>query len=533
MGQEQTTTPFRLRNFMGINQKVSRTAAHPFEATDGKNFQITDRTLQQRSGSTKHSTNLFTEQTDSTAKPITGLYETVLGTTTYQVGVGGDAFKQFTGGAWVDKTGSVTITDDDDNLATFSTFWDGSASNEIIIVALDQDAPIKWTGSGDAAALGGSPPSFKHQVVHKNKLWVSAGDVLYFSGLRDGESWDTSNDLVRFEGDGKDITGLAVFGDRLIVFKPGEIFAVSGSSNRDLFVQSIVKGEGCISGYSIQEIESRRYGNILAFLSSEGFVKAFNGSQNLLTIGDHVQPLWDTMNRSRFQFANSMKYEKRNQYWVSATEGSGTTHDHVFVYDYFNDVHTNESTGHQLSTSLLFDNINMNAAAIFNKDSGPILVTGDYAGELLKQDDGALDEGDESVTMFWDSAEHDFGAPTHIKLLTDLHISTSQTAVSTVIIDVFSRRFSGRSTVVTSAAGGTWGVNLWSDDANTASALIWGEPSSQYFRCPVTMNAGEGGIYGRFMKFSISHQGEDKGLTVEELIANVSDLGDQPEYGGS
>jgi hypothetical protein len=508
---------------MGINKKVSRTAVHPFEATDGQNFQITDKTLEQRKGSTKESSNTFKEQTDTTAKPITGLYETVLGGTTVQMGTGGDAFKQFTAGAWVDKTGAVTITDDDDNLATFSTFWDGSAANEIAIIATAQDAPIKWTGSGDAAALGGTPPSFKFQVVHKNKLWVSVGDILYFSGLRDGESWDTSNDLVRFEGDGKDITGLAVYGDRLVVFKPKEIFVVSGSSNRDLFVQSVVKGEGCASGYSIQEIESRRHGNVLAFLSSEGFIKGFNGSQNLIQLGDHVTPLWDEMNRSRFEFAPSINYETRNQYWVSATSGSGSTHDRVFVYDYFNDVHTNEQTGQPLSTSLYFDGINANAMAIFYKDTAPTLVTGDYAGELLHQDDGLLDEGSTSISSSWQSSEIDFGAPTHVKLLTDLHVATTQTSTTSLSINVQTARFSGTSEPVIAPGGGIWGTGLW-------GTMLWGSGTTRYVRCPITRQSGEGAMYGRFFEFTISHNVSSESMQVEELVANVSDMGDQPQY---
>ena len=149
----------------------------------------------------------MSSKTDSVVKNITGIYEGILNGTRYQVGIGGDAFKQLSAGAWVDKTGAVTITDDDDIHWSFATFLNSSFA-DIIIAANGIDAPIKWTGSGNAAALSSPPGNFNFPVVHKNKLWVAVGDVVYFSALRNGESWDTSNDIARFINKGEDITGL-------------------------------------------------------------------------------------------------------------------------------------------------------------------------------------------------------------------------------------------------------------------------------------------------------------------------------------
>src|SRR3990167_4188839 len=55
-------------------------------------------------------------------------------------------------GTWVDITGAATITDDDDN------FMDVAYLNATAVLTfLKKDTPLKWTGSGDVATLGGSP----------------------------------------------------------------------------------------------------------------------------------------------------------------------------------------------------------------------------------------------------------------------------------------------------------------------------------------------------------------------------------------
>jgi hypothetical protein len=321
MGDEVFAGTVRLRRFLGLNTKLADTAIDISESSGLQNVDITPDSLEQRSGSIKFNTVAFKETTDTTAVALTGLYESVVNGDKQQVGVGGDAFREFDADPPTDRTGGVTITNDDDNLVSFATFFDSGAANEIIIVAPDQDTPFKWTGSGNAAALASDPGDFRWPVVKDNKLWVAVDDIVYFSGLRDGESWDTLNDLIRFAGNGEDISGLAAYAGRLVVFKPSSIHVVYGSSNRDLFTEEVVTGEGCASGYSIQEIESRRHGNILAFMSKEGIIKGFNGTKDLILLGDPAKPLFDDMNQTRLDKVTSVNHKELNQYWCSMSFG--------------------------------------------------------------------------------------------------------------------------------------------------------------------------------------------------------------------
>ena len=526
MGQEKTTTPVRIKRFLGLNTKISDTAIHMWESSGLQNVNITEESVEQRKGSTKLNTVAFKEKSDTTAKGIVGLYSGRLNGTNYQVGVGGDSFRQYTGGAFVDKTGAVTLTDNVNKLASFATFYDSGATNEIIIACKDGDAPIKWTGTGNAAALGGTPPTnFKYPLVHKNKLWVVVGDFVYLSGLRDGESWDLTNDVLRFAGGGGDITGIKVFSDRVIVFQPDAISAVSGTDPlSNMYIETIVSGEGCASAYSIQEIESRRHGNILAFLSTEGTVKGFNGSKNLLQLSDPAKPLYDQMNRSRHAYCSSANCRALNQYWLTMSLSSDTTHSQILIYDYFNDRFTNDETGKPLSSNLYHTGITANAMSIFSSSAGTeYLVTGDYSGFALHQDIGLSDEGTTIIESKWQTGKMDFGSPSHVKMLTDMNVQTTQSSATNMSVTATTQITGGTAALTIASAGGLWGTLVW----GTGN---WSSPSTKYTACKMIPTVGESAVLGRYILTQLSHNVADEAMRVEELIIGVTDLGMQPEF---
>ncbi len=523
MGQEITTSQVRIKRFLGLNNKITDTAIDLREASALQNVNITEESVDQRNGSTKLHAVAFKDKTDTVVKNITGLYEGILNGTRYQVGIGGDAFKQLSAGAWVDRTGAVTITEDDDTHWSFATFLDGSTT-EVIIAANGVDAPLKWTGAGNATALATPPGDFNFPVVHKNKLWVAVDDVIYFSGLRDGESWDTSNDIARFINKGEIITGLYRYSDRIVVFQESAIHVVSGSSTRDLYIQTVVTGDGCASGFSIQEIESRRYGNILVFMSIDGTFKGFNGTKNLIKLGDLAEPLFRRMNANRKQQTVSLNYRKLGQYWLGTTYGSGSENDQIMIYDYLNDIYSNDQ-GRPLSSILYHAGIKPNAMAVFTTNGAEIPVTANYSGFALQQDSGLLDEETTAITSQWRSGRIDFNAPSHVKMLTDLNIVTTQSSATNMAINVTTGALAGTASLSIDAAGGLWGVDEW-------GTMLWSAPSTAYTRAEITPNpsTSEDAIAGRYHQFEFSHSDSEEAMSVEELIIGVTDLGDQPEF---
>src|SRR3990167_203814 len=84
-------------------------------------------------------------------------------------------------GTWVDITGAATITDDDDN------FMDVAYLNATAVLTfLKKDTPLKWTGSGDVATLGGSPRTgVKGGFGWDGRMWLGSDPNLDYSALHD------------------------------------------------------------------------------------------------------------------------------------------------------------------------------------------------------------------------------------------------------------------------------------------------------------------------------------------------------------
>jgi hypothetical protein len=526
MGLETTSQPISIKRFLGLNNKYSDISTDPREASALQNVNITEHSVETRQGSTKKHTVAFKEKTDTTAKEITGLFEAKLDNTLYQVGIGGDAFKQYASNAWTDKTGAVTITDDEDIHWSFAKFKNASSTNDIIIAANGTNPPIKWTGSGNAAALTitGLPGNFNYPVVHKNKLWVAYKDILYWSGILDGESWTVATDLVRFENKGEYITGLAVFADRLIVFQESAIWSVSGSNYRDIFADRVISNDGTLSHWSIQEVSSRRYGNILIFLGKDGYLKGFNGSKNTVDLSDPAKPLMDGMNDDRRSKSVSANYTTRSQYWIALTTASTTQNNQIVVYDYANDAFSN-AEGKALSSILYHTGIKANAMTTWKESGSDVLITGDYLGFALKQDSGQLDEGVTGINGFWQTRKLDFGSATTLKMLTDLSILTTQRTATNASVGVVTDLNSGSGTIALSATGAIWGEFNWGSEN-------WSAPNIEYTRVELSNvdSSDEGSIFGRYFVVQINHNNASEQMITNELNIGITNLGYQPAY---
>lgn len=525
MGQESYVNQVKFKNFLGLNTKMAPTDIDYRECTGVQNVVSVQGGLIQRLGSTFESANTFKDKTDTTAKPITGLFTGFLSGTQEYVGTGGDAFKEFTGGSWVDRTGAVTITDSPNNLTKSVVFFDGSA-NDIIITAFESgDAPIKWTGSGNAAALASPPGNFKYPVVHKNKLWVVIDDIVYFSALLNGESWDTTNDIARFQGNGENITGIASYRDYLVVFKPTGVFLISGSSTRDLSITQVISGEGCSAPYSIREVDSKRYGRILIFVNNDGLIKGFNGTPNLLPLGDYAESLFKSMNLARLKYVSSMVMESYNQYWASYSFGSGSENSQVVCYDYFNDYFTGED-GRPLSAIFYHVGINANAMATWETSGTKQFFCGNYDGQLLLMDDGFSDEeSGGSIPATWITGRIDFGDASVHKMLNDLNTVTTQSTSTTLALTVTTDLASGIGTEQIAAVGGLWGSMLWGTG-------LWSSESTAYTRFELTPqpSTSEEAVTGRYFTFQLSHNTSGEAMQVEEFLAGITSLGQEAQY---
>mgnify|MGYP001610016985 FL=1 len=159
-----------------------------------------------------------------------------------RVAVFGNAFYEDVSGTWTDRTGAVTITDGADNLWQFINHQQGA--NRYLIGVNNVNAPIKWTGSGNAAVLGGSPPAnFGSIAKYHDIIFGSSNESLYFSDDGDPETWNASKWIIPFE---KTITRAIDNGERLAVFKKESTGSVSGFSYLDFQAEEVsIPNVGC------------------------------------------------------------------------------------------------------------------------------------------------------------------------------------------------------------------------------------------------------------------------------------------------
>lgn len=383
MGLETTAQPIAFTSFRGLNTKLSDISARSREATSLQNVNLSKETVEIRGATVLFSKEQIIENGE--AKPITGMVEIVLDSTVKRVVTAGSKiYSLSTSGYYTDITGALSLTDDPNALFSFAKAKD-SGGNDILVACNGIDAPIKWTGTGDAAALGGTPPgNFKYILWRKNRLFGTDGEFIYHSDRLNAESWDALNWVLKISSSGiytNEVTGIRDYGDYLAIFKEDLIKLFSGENFTDGFLIDAVTGEGAMSGYSIVEIPSRLHGNILAYVNRNSEIKGFNGTKNVINLSDPIDNTLHSYTQTRAQYACAVNNKIKNQYYVSMTRG-GDTHNRIVAYDYFLDGF--EQDVDPESTMLIHTNITANVLAVMNFRGSETVFSGTYDGWILR-----------------------------------------------------------------------------------------------------------------------------------------------------
>lgn len=323
------------------------------------------------------------------AKAITGIF--YLGEISSVLAViAGNKFYEDVNGVPTDRTSTLTITSDQDNLvdAAFLT-------NLAMFTDRLRDAPWKWTGSGsNIALLGGSPPSGKYCVAFKRRAWIlntSANpEYGYFSALDNAESWDTTLNLLSFETkDGSVITSATVIGESLYVGKEGpnansgHVFRVyaTGGDPPFTFEEIPTGGIGPISQQATKAMPNQS----LVFLGKDGNTYMIVGNVFVPDgIGKNIKPeLITNYKQSRFQYSSMGILRDRNLLGLTlTTTATSTTNDRTWWYNY---VSSNplKQRNHWFPSSLA-----VNAFGERVSSGAYQLITGDYSGYYSQQRSG-------------------------------------------------------------------------------------------------------------------------------------------------
>jgi hypothetical protein len=209
---------------------------------------------------------------------------------------GNKLYDDYATAAPTDITGSLTITP---GAPVEWTEWKFDTTTQVIGTN-GINEPWKFTGSGSANLLLGTPPKGQWITTWQNSLWMASAitplselSKIRFSALGDPESWDPDDNYV-FDAR---INGIKTFGDQLVVFMDDHIGILSGGNNRALNkIDRWVEGIGCNNQRSIAQAKFRGK-DVLIFLSTDG-VYLYDGTQGAIKISSQLNPLFNDATRS-------------------------------------------------------------------------------------------------------------------------------------------------------------------------------------------------------------------------------------------
>lgn len=328
--------------------------------------------LEKRRGNT-----VFNSSAMASGAAVTGLEAIKFSTgTEYFVATCGATIQRgdITGSTMTDITGAVTITSSATNL------WTISMLNDLAIgVGGAPDAPWKWSGSGNAAALGGSPPSGAFGFQHNNRMFI--GGIMnnlsriQWSVLGNPEDWSGTGSGQQdiWKNDGDTLVGHAILSnDNVLLFKQRSIHSLIGRSS-PFPVTPLFRDVGAIGKKAIVVADGLVY-----FITPLGRMLITDGVnildekvvQNLFNIDD----IWGSLNSTRLPYIQGKRYKGvgfDHIIWLCSTSAS-STNDLAIVWDLKNKCWLQHTTGY--------------SGNALTKTQTGLLYMGAYDGKIYKQD---------------------------------------------------------------------------------------------------------------------------------------------------
>lgn len=334
--------------------------------------------------------------------------------TVYVLASEGTALHDITAGNWATTISGATITVD--TLVRMFMF------NDLFIICNQGGGPYKWNNTGNAAALGGSPPAnARGGGVHRSRafLYTGTSSVLSFSALSDPEDWTTADNagsITINKGDGYVVNGFMSGGDFALVSKiapssggkEGALYALFGSSPFDFNVKRI----SSVGAWGQEAM--LQYDNMVFIATNRG-VYAING-RNWARIDDPVFPTYDAIpNKGTIALGREGK-KLRVSY-----PASGSANNRELIYDIERGV-WGLNTG---KTNRLYA----------NHPDGRLLMGTSGTSILVWEDENGTSDDSAAINFYWKTPEFNFGNSAYNRRLYSAHFQVSNSNTATLTLD--------------------------------------------------------------------------------------------------
>ena len=300
-------------------------------------------------------------------------------------------------GAKTFKSDSLDGTMDDITGVTTSTgqdyIWTHSILNNLSIwVGGNREAPIKWNGAGNTAALGGSPNSGSFGFTTRDRMFIGSTaanpSTLYWSILANPEDWSGtgsgSQTVVTNDGD-ELIGGTPLNNDVTLLFKKYSIHQLI-TQTAPFPIKPLNIGMGCVGKNALVQAKGLVY-----FVTNEPRMKATDGYQ-IFDFPNSIDDLWDGLTKSRLPYIQGIYYPVLNQiHWYCSYGSSATANNYCIIWDLNYKCWLRYTTGYDINVACLA--------------SGYRLMGGHTNGKIYEKDKSAtyLDasESNAGVNGYW------------------------------------------------------------------------------------------------------------------------------------
>lgn len=443
-----------------------------------------------RNGNAAHNSSAIVS--GSTA--VTGLgYFRTSAAADFLVATGGTKFfaDSSLSGTFSDVTGAITISSAATNIWTFSTM------NDLIIgVGGAPDAPFKYSGTGNAAALAGSPPSGNFGLEANNYFFIGNTSAnpsrIQWSALGNPEDWSGtgSGNQDISKNDGDVLIGASLLNvSNMLLFKQNSIHILNIQTPPfPVFLK--FKGVGAVSKKGIVNVDGVTY-----FITPQPRMKATDGV-SVLDFPDTIDDVWDGLNNSRLAYIHGQYNRRLRQIWWYVSNGTSSTHNLCIVWDLVRKCWLRYTTGFSMNSSV-------NA-------QDHLTYAGAYNGIVYQQDKSntyadASEASPGQINAYWTTPWLDFGVDSQTKLFPYFTVSYLNQSTGTFDVSYGFNFVPNKSTATISmiAPGSMWDAATWDSD-------VWGGQTNQV---KYVFVKGTGNV----VQFQIKHNSSTEGFTFNGL----------------
>lgn len=349
-----------------------------------------------------------------------------------------------TGGKFVEydvNTGAHSVLKDglaQDTPCIYAKFLSGVA------VSNGHDEPFFYQGDGEGAQGrvlpmntvskdGTTPILATAMCAYKSRLWLSAGDTLYFSALGMFDDWETVNDagfISNFHCDSAPVNALAPYKDYIAIYKKAQTYLLSGSSP-DEFAITPFADKGASAQNAVVTADNKQF-----FFSDALFSLEQTGLLAQITLGSeaslNIKPILNNdatnlrevrgadgvgyavcapLDKLRLRSVCAFAYEPKNQIWFFIPTQNNLYLNNIWIYDYLNKSWTLRG---------------LPQPTLCASNYGEQIITGTLDGRILLEDSGSTFDGT-PIEFEWKSPFLTLGNPNSRKFIDEFYCLISDT----------------------------------------------------------------------------------------------------------